>query len=178
MHPTDEKELVSACISNNRKAQQKLYEHYAPLMMTVAQRYVGDYDIAQDVLQDAFIKVFTSLDSFTGVGSLDGWIRRIVINSALEYLRSNDILHETVELEEALTSATTTENAIDNISADELMKIIASLPSGFRTVFNMFAIEGYSHKEIAQQLNITESTSRSQYNRAKALIRKKIENTQ
>lgn len=178
MHPTDEKELITACINNNRKAQRELYEHYAPIMMTVTLRYVGNYDIAQDVLQDAFVKVFTSLQSFSGSGLLESWIRRIVINTALEYLRNNDVLHESVELEEAISSATISETALDDISVEELMKIIASLPSGFRTVFNMFAIEGYSHKEIAQQLNITESTSRSQFNRAKALIKKKIEDLQ
>ncbi|MBR6758682.1 MAG: sigma-70 family RNA polymerase sigma factor [Bacteroidaceae bacterium] len=176
MQPTDEKELIEACISNKREAQRQLYDRYAPLMMAVAQRYVGDYDVAQDVLQEAFIKVFSSLHTFSATGSLEGWIRRIVINSALEYLRTNDILHESVELEEIALSATTTETVIDNISADELLATIATLPSGFRTVFNMFAIEGYSHKEIAQQLGVTESTSRSQYNRAKALLKKKLEN--
>ncbi len=176
MHPTDEKKLIEACISNKREAQRQLYDRYAPLMMAVAQRYVGDHDVAQDVLQEAFIKVFTSLHTFSGVGSLEGWIRRIVINSALEYLRSNDILHESVELEEVASTATTTGTIVDDISADELLAMIATLPSGFRTVFNMFAIEGYSHKEIAQQLGITESTSRSQFNRAKALLKRKLEN--
>lgn len=176
MHLTDEKKLISACISNNRDAQRELYNRYAPLMMSVARRYVGDYDIAQDVLQDAFIKVFTSLRSFSGKGSLDNWIRRIVVNSALEYLRSKDILHECIDIEDIASSVIANDSVIDEISTEELLNIISSLPSGFRTVFNMFAIEGYTHKEIAQHLNITESTSRSQFNRAKALIRKKLEN--
>ena len=143
--------------------------------MSVCIRYVGDMETAQDILQEAFIKVFTSLDMFVGKGSLEGWIRRIVVNTALEVLRKNDVLRETVGWEEVEINAAIDNTAVEKLSADELMAIIASLPSGFRTVFNMFAIEGYSHKEIASALGINESTSRSQYNRARNLIQKKIQ---
>ncbi len=177
MYCKDEKKLVEACMSGNSKAQRALYDYYAPRMMSVAIRYMGDTESAQDVLQEAFIKVFTSLDTYTGIGALEGWIRRIVINVALEGLRRNDVLMGSVDLTEA-SASTVYPTVMDKLSADELMKIIASLPSGFRTVFNMYAIEGYSHKEIAEALGISEGTSRSQYNRARTLIQKKIEQTE
>lgn len=173
MHCNDEKELVKACLNGSREAQYRLYYSYAPRMMSTALRYVSDSDVAQDILQDAFIKVFASLESFSGLGSLENWIRRIVVNVALEYLRHNDVLREAVELGELYTSPINP-TVLDKFSADELMAVIVSLPPGFRTIFNMYAIEGYSHKEIAQKLGITESTSRSQYNRARALIQKKL----
>lgn len=173
MHYNDEKELIKACIGGSREAQYQLYDCYAPRMMSMAMRYVGDGDVAQDILQEAFIKVFASLESYAGRGSLEGWIRRVVVNVALEYLRRNDVLREAVELGEVVASPIAPD-VLDKFSADELMAIIASLPPGFRTVFNMYAIEGYSHKEIAEALGISENTSRSQYNRARLLIQKKI----
>lgn len=174
MHPIDEQRLVESCLQNNRIAQRRLYEQYAPAMKAVCYRYIGENDTAEDILQDAFIKVFMSLEDFTGKGSLEGWIRRIVVNSALEYLRRNDVLRNTIECDEILEFSSHEVDAIEKISAEELMDVIASLPSGFRTVFNMYAIEGYSHKEIAQILGINEGSSRSQYNRARMLIQKKI----
>ena len=175
MHPINEQELVEACLRQDRRAQKRLYEHYAPVMMAVSIRYVGDTDIAENVLQEAFIKVFTQLNSFSGKGSLEGWIRRIVVNSALEYLRHNDVLRESVDYEDIGEMPVIDSGVIEKISAEELMAVIASLPPGFRTVFNMFAIEGYSHKEIAETLDINESSSRSQFNRARMLIRKKLQ---
>lgn len=175
MHSNKDQELIKACIGNSRKAQKALYDRFASQMYVVALRYVGDTVVAQDVLQDAFVKVFSSLDTYTGAGSLEGWVRRIVINTALENLRSNDVLSESVELDDVLTVPDANISVIEKISGDELMSVIASLPVGFRTVFNMYAIEGYTHKEIAHQLGITESTSRSQYNRARILIQQKLE---
>lgn len=175
MHPIDERKLVEDCLHNDRIAQKTLYDRFARIMMSVCIRYAGDMDTAQDILQEAFIKIFASLDTYIGKGSLEGWIRRIVVNTALETLRKNDILRETVDWEEAWSSVTIENEAIEKLSADELMTVIASLPTGFRTVFNMFAIEGYSHKEIASALGINESSSRSQYNRARNLIQRKIQ---
>ena len=168
MQPKEEKELVAACIRNDRLAQKELYDRYARVMMAVCMRYVGDKDRAQDVLQEAFIKVFVSLPSFTGSGSLEGWIRRIVVNTALESLRKCDVMRDAAAIEDAEM----------RLSAEDLLGVIAALPPGFRTVFNMYAIEGYSHKEIADMLGISEGTSRSQYNRARSLIQKKIQEMQ
>ena len=127
-----------------------------------------------DSLQDGFIKVFSSIRSYSYEGSFEGWMRRIFVNTALEALRKNDLLRNGVELNALEPQQEADYSAVEKISADELMELIAQLPPGFRTVFNMFAIEGYSHREIAETLNINESTSRSQYTRAKRLLQKWI----
>lgn len=178
MQPKEEKELVAACIRNDRMAQKELYDRYARVMMAVCMRYVGDKDRAQDVLQEAFIKVFVSLPSFTGSGSLEGWIRRIVVNTALESLRKCDVMRDAAAIEDAEMQASVDVGVMERLSAEDLLGVIAALPPGFRTVFNMYAIEGYSHKEIAEMLGISEGTSRSQYNRARSLIQKKIQEMQ
>lgn len=125
-------------------------------------------------MQDGFIKVFSSIRSYSYEGSFEGWMRRIFVNTALEALRKNDLLRNGVELDALEPQQEADYSAVEKISADELMELIAQLPPGFRTVFNMFAIEGYSHREIAETLNINESTSRSQYTRAKRLLQKWI----
>ena len=143
--------------------------------MSVCLRYGSNRETAEDLLQEGFIKVFSAIGSFEGSGSFEGWMRRIFVNTALEYLRKNDILKESVEIDNTEVLQEGDYSAIERISADELMELIAELPPGFRTVFNMFVIEGYSHKEIGDALGITESTSRSQLTRAKRLLQKKLE---
>ena len=130
--------------------------------------------MAEDFLQDGFIKVFSSIRSYSYEGSFEGWMRRIFVNTALEALRKKDLLRNGVDLNALEPQQEADYSAVEKISADELMELIAQLPPGFRTVFNMFAIEGYSHREIAETLNINESTSRSQYTRAKRLLQKWI----
>lgn len=143
-------------------------------MLAVCLRYVNDSETARDLMQDGFIKVFTSIDTYTGSGAFEGWLRKIFVNCALEYLRRNDVLRESTDLDNTAELVQPNSNAISDLSAAELMQLVHDLPAGFRTVFNMFAIEGYSHKEISEALGITESTSRSQYTRAKQLLQKKI----
>ena len=157
----NEKELIEACKNNDVRAQKLLYETFARKM-------------TEDFLQDGFIKVFSSIRSYSYEGSFEGWMRRIFVNTALEALRKNDLLRNGVELNALEPQQEADYSAVEKISADELMELIAQLPPGFRTVFNMFAIEGYSHREIAETLNINESTSRSQYTRAKRLLQKWI----
>lgn len=169
-----EEELIEACVRNDRKAQREMYNRYVQRMMSIAVRYVGDPDVAKDVVQEAFIKVFTSLGQYSAKGSFDGWLRRIVVNAALEYLRANRVLCESIDSNEVIDMPAVNENALERIATDDLLSIIASLPDGYRTVFNMYAIEGYSHKEIAERLGINEGSSRSQYLRAKALMQKKL----
>lgn len=142
--------------------------------MSVCLRYADNREMAEDFLQDGFIKVFSSIRSYSYEGSFEGWMRRIFVNTALEALRKNDLLRNGVELDALEPQQEADYSAVEKISADELMELIAQLPPGFRTVFNMFAIEGYSHREIAETLNINESTSRSQYTRAKRLLQKWI----
>lgn len=171
----NETQLIEGCKQHNPKAQKALYDTYARKMMSVCLRYGSNREMAEDLLQEGFIKVFSAIGSFEGSGSFEGWMRRIFVNTALEYLRKNDILKESVEIDNTEVLQEVDYSAIERISADELMELIAELPPGFRTVFNMFVIEGYSHKEIGDALGITESTSRSQLTRAKRLLQKKLE---
>ena len=169
-----EKQLIEGCLDGNRKAQEELYRLYSGKMMGLCLRYVGNRETARDLLQDGFVKVFTSLNKYSGTGAFDAWIRMIFVNVALEHLRKKDFLNDTVELDNmiAITEDNTT---ISNLSAAMIMELVQQLPSGFRTIFNLYAIEGYSHKEIGDKLHISESTSRSQYARAKQWLKKRLE---
>lgn len=169
-----EQQLIEGCQRGDRRAQKELYELYSRKMMGVCLRYVNDRETARDLLQDGFVKIFTSIGSFSGIGSFEGWMRKIFVNCALEYLRKSDVLREATDLDNTAELVNADSSVISDISAAELMNMVKELPAGFRTVFNLFAIEGYSHKEIAEMLDITDSTSRSQYTRAKQLLQKKI----
>ncbi|MDR1645206.1 MAG: sigma-70 family RNA polymerase sigma factor [Tannerellaceae bacterium] len=170
----NEQQLIEGCKKGNKPAQKELYDTYSRKMMGVCLRYVSDRETARDILQEGFIKVFCSISSYAGAGSFEGWIRKIFVNCALEYLRKSDVLRDAVDLDHTCEVTGSGHSVIAEISANELMKIVQDLPTGFRTVFNLFAIEGYTHKEISETLGITESTSRSQYTRAKQLLQRKI----
>lgn len=170
----NEQQLIEGCRKGNRLAQKELYDTYSRKMMGVCLRYANDRETARDLLQDGFVKIYTSIDSYTGSGSFEGWMRKIFVNCALEYLRKSDVLREAVDLDNTAELTNPDSSVVSTMSANELMELICELPTGFRTVFNLFAIEGFSHKEIGELLNITESTSRSQYTRAKQLLQRKI----
>lgn len=143
-------------------------------MMAVCLRYVKDTEDARDLLQEGFVKLYTNIQRYTGDGSFDGWVRKIFVNCALERLRHNDVLRNADNINDIDYAEISDESTVSEISAEEIMIYVRSLPDGFRTVFNLFAIEGYSHKEIGQILNISESTSRSQYMRARKMLQKMI----
>ena len=166
--------LLKACIQGDRKAQRKLYEQLAPKMFPVCLRYMNNREMAEDVLQDGFVTLFSKLDSYSGTGSFEGWARKIFVNTALMQLRRNDVLKESDNLDDAWDIGSPDPSAIQEIGYKELLELIAELPPGFRTVFNMYVIEGYSHKEIADELGISENTSRSQLQRARVILQKKI----
>ena len=170
----NERQLIDGCKKGDRIAQKELYDCFSRKMFGVCYRYVNDRETAADVLQDGFVKVFTSLSSYSGVGSFEGWIRKVFVNTALEYLRKSDVLREATDLDNTAELVEPDSSVISDLAAEDLMRLIQELPSGFRTVFNMFAIEGYSHKEIGEALNITDSTSRSQITRARQLLQQKI----
>jgi RNA polymerase sigma-70 factor (ECF subfamily) len=172
----DEQQLIEGCVHGEPWAQMLVYEQYSEQMMAVCVRYVSDRETARDLLQDAFIKVFTNISSYNGSGSFAGWIRRIFITTSLEYLRKNDALKQSVNLDDFDYSIEHEEVTIlDTISANELMKCVEALPNGYRTVFNLYAIEGYAHAEIANMLDISENTSRSQFMRARKLLQKSVQ---
>ena len=162
---TDE-ELVRACLNKNQKAQRKLFEKYSSVMFGVCLRYTSSTNDADDVLQEAFIKAFSKLDNYSFKGSFEGWIRRIVVNTALDFIRKNKKMQLNLSIEDVGYGLKKNQFVV------ELMKIIQNIPPGYRTIFNMYAIEGYSHKEIAQELDISENTSKSQLSRARAVIKK------
>jgi RNA polymerase sigma factor (sigma-70 family) len=170
---TDE-QIVQGCISKNAIAQKHLYEKFSRKMMGVCLRYCDNTEEAEDVVQNGFISVFQNIDSFRGSGSLEGWIRKIMVNTALTNLRKNKKLKQNIELDSVEFMLPSSNYLSESFAAKDLLKIIQTLPTGFRTVFNLYAIEGYSHKEIGDMLGISEGTSKSQYSRAKAHLQKII----
>lgn len=165
--------LIAACIKQNPQAQRELYERFAPKMMGVCYRYAHNRDDAEDMLQEGFMKVYRKLKEYRFQGSLEGWIRRIVVHTAIDILRKQKHQQKEMDIDQAVGVAVS-EDALDNLELEYLYRVIQALPSGYRLVFNLYAIEGYSHAEIADQLGITASTSRSQYTRARALLMHKI----
>lgn len=176
MTETIDHQLIESCKKEDRAAQKIMYDRLASRMLPVCMRYIGDRAMAEDILQDGFVTLFTRLESYKGEGSFEGWARRIFVTTALMSLRKKDALKMSEELETARSMKAETASQMQNIGYKELMKLVMSLPPGFRTVFNMYAIEGYSHKEIAQMLGITETTSRTQFSRARLWLQNKIQN--
>ncbi|EAY29354.1 RNA polymerase sigma factor [Microscilla marina] len=172
---SSEKALVKGCRKGKRQAQQKVYELYSPKMFAVCLRYVRHQFDAEEVMTNGFLKVFSKIDQFKEEGSFEGWIRRIVVNEALNHLRKNKRHQAEVDIEN-ISEAAELASAEDNLNAQDLMKCIDQLPEGYRTVFNLYAIEGYSHKEIGEQLGISTNTSKSQLSRARVLLQKYVRN--
>ncbi len=175
----DDSQLITACKKQDRNAQKVLYERYAPVMMTVCLRYCREEETARDLLHDGFIRAFTQIGSFKGMGSFEGWLRRIFVNLALENFRKekqrNRFLEEYVS-QHAEEQLLPEDDPLDigDIPREEVMGMIRDLPPGYRTVFNLYIFEEMSHREIAQMLGINEAASRSQFFRAKSLLQKKI----
>lgn len=166
--------IIKGCLNNSRLAQKQMYEKLAPRMFSLCMRYVGDKEQAKDILHDGFITLFQKLENYNGSGSFEGWARRIFVTTALMYLRKNDVLKFSVELDDSPVIYSDGENALQKLEAQSLLKLVMSMPPGFRTVFNMFVIEGYTHQEIAKALNITEGGSRSQLSRARIWLQEKL----
>ncbi len=167
-------QLIESCIKGDRAAQKVLYDRLAPRMFPVCIRYVGDREQAEDILQEGFITLFTRLDTYKGDGSFEGWARKIFVTTALMELRRKDALKMSDDLETVRGMKTDTVTQLQSIGYKDLMKLITQLPPGFRTVFNMYAIEGYSHKEIGEILGISETTSRTQLSRARLWLQNRI----
>ena len=170
----EEERLLEACRKGDRIAQKQLFDLLAPKMYPICLRYMSTRESAQDVLQEGFITLFSKLDSYSGEGSFEGWSRKIFVNTALMSLRKKDALKMSEDVSVAWNITSDDPTAIQRIGYNDLLKMIAALPPGFRTVFNMYVIEGYSHKEIAESLEISETTSRSQLQRARVLLQTKI----
>jgi RNA polymerase sigma factor (sigma-70 family) len=168
----DDKILVEGCLQNKRKQQKQLYQKYFKSMFQICLSYSGNRTEAKDIMQEAFIKVFTSLEKFSGKGSLEGWIRRIVTNTAIDYFRQRKRLVFREEFPDAPEEEERGSYTFQDLTNEVILHYINQLPDGARVVFNLFAVEGLQHKEIAKKLIITEGTSKSQDNRARNLLKK------
>jgi RNA polymerase sigma factor (sigma-70 family) len=171
IYRANEDELIRGCLRHDRAAQQTLYDLYSRKMYAICLRYVRNPMEAEDVLVTAFTKIFQKIDQFKFEGSFEGWIRRIMVNDALSHLRKNRSMYLETDLEEA-DREPDYEQLSDHLEAEDLLKMIQQLPPGYRVVFNMYAIDGYTHKEIAEHLGINENTSKSQLSRARTYLQK------
>lgn len=165
-----EEAMLKGCIKNNTVAQQELYYTYSPRMLSVCYRYAKNREDAEDMLQEGFIKVFTQIKQFQNRGALEGWIRKIIVHTCINNLKKNKKFTESVDLIHASGAYIREESIPSIVQAKQVVECIRILPIGYRTVLNLYAIEGYSHREIAGMLDIEESTSRSQYTRAKSML--------
>lgn len=165
-----EAKLIEGCLAEERWAQKELYEKHYGKMMGICLRYSNNSEDAKDILNEGFIKVFRYLHRYKIGTSLEGWIRRIMINTSIDFYRKA-IRHRTEDIEYAANATATGEDAISNYSAKEILSVIQTLPPSYRAVFNLYAIEGYSHKEVAAQLGISESTSRSNLVKARSKLK-------
>jgi RNA polymerase sigma factor (sigma-70 family) len=165
--------IIEGCRLKNPKAQHQLYEQFSASMFGVCLRYSGSYEDAQDVLHEGFLKVFEKIEQFLGKGAFEGWVRKIMVNTALEKYRNRykiiNIQDNIIEVE-----GTGSEELAENMTVNEIMQFIQELSPKYRLVFNLYAIEGYTHKEISELMNITEGTSKSNLSRARAILQEKV----
>ena len=173
-HIPSETDLIQGCLNGNRQMQEFLYKKFSPKMYGVCLRYAGNTEDANDILQEGFIKIFKNIGRFRSEGSFEGWIRRIFVNTSIEHFRKKVKLYNVTEVQEN-TIEDKELDALDLLDAKDIISIVNELSPGYKAVFNMHIIEGYSHKEIADILGITEGTSKSQLARAKGVLKKMVE---
>lgn len=173
----NEDKLIEGCCKGDRMMQQELYQRFSKRMLVICMRYSKATEDAEDILQEAFIKVFQNIKKFRKDSSLGYWIKRIVINTALNYQRGKLYLFPMVDIKD-INHNVEKETVLDRFHFKELLEMVQALPVGCQVIFNLYAIEGYPHKEIAKQLNISEGTSKSQYARAKKLLQQMIEQSE
>lgn len=171
----DYNSLVKDCLRQKAAAQKQLYDHFSPVMLGICFRYTKSISDAEDVLQEGFVKVFLNLRQYNGTGELGAWIRRIMVTTALNYLKKNKRYRSELVFEEMPLHAVSDDNPVLTLESKELSELIRQLPTGFQTIFNLYAIEGYTHAEIGALLGISDGTSKSQYARARYLLIEWIE---
>ena len=165
-----EEALLHGCLKNEASAQRELYNKYSSKMLAVCYRYAHNREDAEDMLQEGFIKVFLQIHTFESRGAFEGWIRRIIVHTCINILKKNKKFNESVDIIHATGLQVREESIPAIVQAKQVVECIRLLPLGYRTVLNLYAIEGYSHREISKMLDIEESTSRSQYTRAKSML--------
>jgi RNA polymerase sigma-70 factor (ECF subfamily) len=167
----EEKDVIKLAADNNRHAQQKIYTKHAPKMLSICRQYIKDLHLAEDVMITAFMKVFANLKNFEHKGSFEGWIRRIMVNECISYLR---VQKKVGFLEDEYYKEESFNNIESNLSVDDIQNLIDSLPEGYKMVFNLYCIEGYKHQEIAKMLDISEGTSKSQLSHARKMLQEQV----
>ena len=167
-------DLVKGCREGNRKHQELLYKTTSAKMLGVCMRYAKDHFEAEDMMQTAYVKIFRKLDDYRGEGSFEGWMRRIMVHTSIEFYRKNLRTLNAIDIDDTYDHEASTPFDMSSINVKDLMRLIQNLSSGYRMVFNMYAIEGYAHKEIAAELGITEGASKSQLSRARAILREQV----
>src|SRR6201996_479878 len=167
-------ELIQRCRAGERKAQENLYKQFASKMLGVCMRYATDRMEAEDMLQNGFIRVFNKLADYRGEGSFEGWVRRIMVHCSIEYYRKHHKMMQMVDMDQAGEEQSVNPAALNNLDAKDLVALIQQLSPGYRMVFNLYAIEGYSHKEIAEIVGITEGASKSQLSRARTILKNMV----
>ncbi|MCP4124031.1 MAG: RNA polymerase sigma factor [Bacteroidetes bacterium] len=165
--------LIQGCLQKQRSAQKELYDLMSPRMFAICRRYADSYQTAEDLLQEGFIKVYKHIGNYRGDGSFEGWVKRIFINTAIEHFRKQARMYPITNLESVDYYISVT-NMADRLELEDLQNMIKKLSPGYRTVFNLYIVEGYSHREIGEMLNISEGTSKSQLSRARYLLQKMI----
>ena len=171
----EEKVLIQKCRDKQRSAQKYLYDKYSPVLLGICIRYSNTFTEAEDILQEGFIKIFNNINKYSGTGSFEGWLKRIIVNTSITYYHKNlkhKYHHDITEIHEIKIE--NYQYGQSEFTQDELLNVIKTLPDGYRMVFNLYAIEGYKHKEISEQLGIDINTSKSQYHRARKLIQTKL----
>lgn len=173
INSSDENLLIEKCRGQDGRAQKVMYDRYSSKMLGVCLRYVKDADQAEDIMIGGFVKAFEKICQFKSEGSFEGWVRRIMVNESLSFIRKNKAMYLEVDIEK-VDKEPDYNQLSDHLEAEDLLTMVKELPTGYRTIFNLYAIEGYSHKEIAEELAISENTSKSQLSRARNLLQKKL----
>lgn len=170
---TPDQDLIQGCLKGDKLSQRNLFEKYSPLMLSVCRRYIKEFNMAEEVMLGGFMKVFGKLNQFKSEGSFEGWIRRIMVNESLTWIRKNKTMYLEVDIEEA-NREVNFDLVSSELEAEAILELIQKLPHGYRTVFNLYAIEGYSHAEIAEKLDVNVNTSKSQLSRARKFLQKEL----
>jgi RNA polymerase sigma factor (sigma-70 family) len=169
-----EDNIIKGCLKEDRNSQKELYNRYSGKMMAICYRYANSRMEAEDMLQEGFIKVFDKIKSFKGKGSLEGWVRRVIVNNNINIIRQNKIKFENIDDVEYELIEPITDEVLDKLNEKVLLDLISKMPNGYRSVFNMYVFDGLSHKEIAYKLNTSEVNSRTQYSKSKKYLQKQI----
>jgi RNA polymerase sigma factor (sigma-70 family) len=171
----NEETLISECLKNNRLAQKELYDKFASKLMGVCIRYTNSKEDAEDVLIEGFTAIFQKLQMYKGEGSFEGWMKRIMVNTAISHFRQNSKYRFHQDIDEVINISEKQETVIEHMEAKRILQLVNSMPEGYKVIFNLFAVEGFTHREIGEMLNISEGTSKSQFSKGRKWLQNKLE---